>query len=96
MDILCKHCGEPVDADEFHEAERGTWRAWVAAFQRYGCGAVDALFDGGAPGDSVKCNAAPVLSPEALEAVELIGEMLGDDIDGAACMMADHVTGGDW
>lgn len=90
MDSRCKFCGEPFDLDEFH-GHKSPWEVWVKAFYRYGCGAVDALFDELPPSKSTKCSNAPILNEEAMDAVGMIQELLGDDYDGACTMIDDHV-----
>jgi hypothetical protein len=88
MDSRCKFCGEPFDLDEFHEND-WPWDQWVKAFRNFGCGAVDALFDGGIPSESCRCKNEPLFDDEKLEGIGLINELLGDDTDGACTMIED-------
>jgi len=90
MDIRCKFCGEPIDTDEFHGAERGTWQEWTAAFRQFGCKAVDAMFDGEEPAAvTQRCSEEPILNDEAMMAVEVFTDLLGDDVDGLASTLED-------
>ena len=89
MDIHCKFCGEPVNTDEFHDQDTGSWQTWISAFKAFGCGAVDAMFDGKLPKESVKCTSEPVVDEENLMGIEVLQNMLGDDIDGLAAMSED-------
>lgn len=88
MDSRCRHCGEPFDLDEFHGGDY-KWQSWVKAFNKFGCGAADALFDGLSPADATKCRHAPIADEEKLQGIGLIQDLLGDDIDGACSMMDD-------
>ena len=89
MDLLCRHCGEPFDVDEFHNQEIGSWKDWVAAFRRYGCGAVNACFDGLTPGESEPCLKSPIVDDESLDRIGILNALLGDDVDGLSSMMDD-------
>tara|TARA_R100000329_G_scaffold7340_2_gene8884 strand:- start:728 stop:1003 length:276 start_codon:yes stop_codon:yes gene_type:complete len=89
MDLLCRHCGEPFDVDEFHNQEIGTWKEWVFAFRRNGCGAVNACFDGLTPGESQPCLESPIVDDEALDRIGILNALLGDDVDGLSSMMDD-------
>ena len=89
MDLICRHCGEPFDVDEFHDQETGSWRAWVAAFRQNGCGAVDACFDGLKPKDSEPCLESPIVDDETLHRIGILDALLGDDVDGLSAMTGD-------
>lgn len=89
MDIRCKHCGEPIDTFEFHDHETGAYQDWVNCFKINGCGAVDAMFDGERPQDATKCKDAASVGDFELEAIEILQDMLGDDIDGLTSMTED-------
>lgn len=90
MENRCRHCGEPFDMDEFHDGQ-WPWEQWAKAFTRFGCGAVDALFDDQTPQASSKCKNEPVLQDEDVDAIGVIQDMLGDDYDGACSMILNHV-----
>lgn len=89
MDLLCRHCGEPFDVDEFHNQESGSWQEWVVAFRKNGCGAVDACFDGLTPGESEPCLESPTVDDVALDRIGILDALLGDDVDGLSSMMQD-------
>ena len=89
MDLRCRHCGEPFDVDEFHGQETGTWKEWVTAFRRNGCGAVNACFDGLPPIDSEPCLNSPIVADEALDCIGILDALLGDDVDGLSSMTED-------
>lgn len=38
MDVHCRHCGEPIDTDEFHDAGFPSYEDAAAAFAKFGCG----------------------------------------------------------
>lgn len=84
MDIRCKYCGEPWDVYSLHEMGdyRGsgefTYEQARKRFYRLGCGAFD-------PG-SVKCDGGSYGNHEA---VGLLQELLGDDVDGLAALTED-------
>ena len=86
MDLLCRHCGEPFDVDEFHNQETGTWKEWVTAFRKNGCGAVESCFDGLTPKDSEPCVESPTVDDETLDGIGILDAMLGDDVDGLSAM----------
>lgn len=80
MDTYCHRCGEPWEIDTFHEvaAELGTtFDKVLALFQQKGCAVITA--------------AGPCENTAGLrgEAVSMLNELLGDDIDGIASMMDD-------
>ena len=94
MDIRCRFCGEPIDADEFHSSDNGTWKEWITAFTRYGCPVVDALFDDDSPrAVTTSCKQEAILNDEAMIAIEVATELLGDDIDGLAVTIEDAING---
>ncbi len=79
MDTYCHRCGEPIDIEEFHEvaAEIGsTFAVVLAEFQARGCIAIA----------GVRCAIRPSIRNEA---VAMLNDILGDDIDGIASMMED-------
>ena len=85
MDLPCPQCGEPMDVDEFHDAEQGTYREWVTAFKTYGCAAVDAMFDGDEPSQvKTKCQRE---SHENSDIYQTCYELMGDDNDGSWSML---------
>ena len=90
MDIKCKFCGEPMDTDEFHDAENGTWQEWINAFKSFGCTAVNMMFDGDSPSDvKTRCSSEPCENENTLMGIEILQDMMGDDIDGLAVMTED-------
>ena len=93
MDIRCRHCGEPHDTYEFHDAEIGSWQQWVNAFHQHGCGAADAMFDGLRPRDSKPCVCKPVIDPNDIEAIQELTDLLGDDPDGLCVAIEDYMSG---
>ena len=40
MDIICRHCGQPIDHDELHETKYD-YKVMSNLFRIYGCGAFD-------------------------------------------------------
>lgn len=93
-DLYCIHCGEPIDMDEFHDAERGTFREWISAFKVHGCSAVDAMFAGETP-DSVlvNCSSSSRVSDETKDKLHILQDLLGDDVDGLSAMSEDMMGG---
>ena len=69
MDIICRHCGEPMDHDELHETKY-EYKVMSNLFRIYGCGAFDHAW-----GDKplVPCN-SPATNQNA---AELSGAMQG-------------------
>ena len=92
MDIRCKHCGEPWDTDEFHNGT-DSWLELINLFKIHGCPIAEQACDGLSPVEiSVKtCKSKPMFDEETMEGLDLIGEMLGDDIDGIAVMTEDFM-----
>jgi hypothetical protein len=83
MDIVCKWCGEPWDADELH-VEHIPHPSAVLLFKRLGCGAFDAIM-GQKPRDECKqCATAPIYPPEHMELLQVAAEMSGDDVESMA------------
>jgi len=80
MDLYCPKCAEPVDNDEFHERADeidSTYSKVAADFRANGCSAL-----GG------KCNPDTINSPKA-QVANVIYDLLGDDMDGAASELDD-------
>lgn len=76
MDVYCSKCSEPVDTDYFHDVadENGTtYRTVMRDFQARGCEALGMKHGDMGP------------NPYA----DALYDLLGDDMDGAASMMAD-------
>ncbi len=69
MDIICRHCGEPIDHDELYETKY-EYNVMSNLFRIYGCGAFDHAW-----GDKplVPCN-SPAINQNA---AELSGAMQG-------------------
>ena len=79
MDLYCPRCADPVDNDYFHEVaeETGTtYREVAGAFRSKGCEAL---------GDTCNQNH----DTRAAMYVAAAYDLLGDDMDGAAAMLAD-------
>lgn len=80
MDIYCPNCGEPWELDTFHDVaeERGTsWEEAISRFRRDGCVAT---------GWCKPCEPRRTMRGEAMA---ILGDLLGDDIDGLASMLDD-------
>lgn len=80
MDVYCPKCGEPCDMDYFHDVADdidSDFNTVMRDFQSRGCVAID--FGECTPNDSLQALYADALY-----------DLLGDDIDGAAAMLADH------
>ena len=80
MDILCSRCGEPWDNDTFHDVaeEQGiTYREAVRRFQAEGCGATG------------WCDPCEPVNSNRTAVAGMLYDLLGDDVDGAAAMLAD-------
>ena len=84
MDIRCKYCGEPWDADEVHcqwnpaKGNEGDYRPYKEAskrFQAYGCNAWDEA------SHPSPCSSAAIFSPAQLEGLGIALGMCGDDLD---------------
>lgn len=90
MDIRCRHCGEPWELDSLHDAvderfgfdksnrpkgEEYTkyYDAIAKEFRRNGCSVFGSKCSG---------NRAP-------EGIGILTDLLGDDMDGLACMLED-------
>lgn len=79
MDLVCTNCGEPWDMEYvFHEAPRSDFKT---------------VGDSGAIIACPNCKGKKVDMPakerERLEEAQLVVELLGDDVDGAAAMLED-------
>lgn len=85
MDIYCTRCGEPWEVDAFHDVadERGvSFGVAVEDFRRDGCVAT---------GWVSRCDRATGGAAAARAgAMSVLGELLGDDVDGIAAEMADY------
>ncbi len=75
MDIICPRCGEPWDTDEVYHGMTADERARMKA--------------GG--GCSTACAASEPVRDERTAAGAAVLELLGDDLDGAASLLADLV-----
>ena len=85
MDLYCPICGEPCDNDEFHDYAKqvGSTYAKVASdFRKRGCEAVDMTH-------------SEVHDEGMANSARAMYELLGDDMDGAAAMLADVYEGWD-
>jgi len=77
MDIRCPNCSEPWDHDELHyaaEDRHSTYERVAADFRVRGCPAL---------GGTCNRDGRPSVAAQAAY------ELLGDDMDGAAAMLAD-------
>lgn len=82
-DIYCPRCDEPVDVEELHYVyvgdDRVSFEDARSNFYRIGCAALS--------GDmQPSCNERKTTRGEA---ADVIYEMMGDDIDGAAALFDD-------
>lgn len=99
MDIRCPKCGEPWDLDSLHDevadrkacADAGdpdpvdiTFDSVRKDFYRRGCAALTSF--GG------HCN--PEVNGKAATLASAAYDILGDDLDGAACMLEDAEAAG--
>jgi hypothetical protein len=80
MDIRCPVCSEPWDLDELHDVDGMTFDEARRTFYSDGCGL---LFNGKA------CKAASKEDAERAAVSSMLADLLGDDIDGIACMEED-------
>ena len=82
MDIYCKHCGEPWDTDNFHNGTN-SWHRLIKLFREYGCPVAEQAMDGLKPNEISleRCTNTPSVCPEALDAIEVTQDLLGDDVD---------------
>ncbi len=81
MDLYCTRCGEPWDNDTFHEVaeeQDKTYTEVMRDFQQRGCVAT---------GWVRECAPSPSMRTAVMDAMF---DLLGDDVDGAAAMMADY------
>jgi hypothetical protein len=81
MDIYCGKCGEPWDMDTFHDValdEGTTWNRVAAKFRQIGCNALS----------GTQCN--PNGDVTRATVASALMDVLGDDMDGLAAMMADY------
>ena len=82
MDIYCGKCGEPWDMDTFHDValdEGTTWSRVAAKFRQIGCNALS----------GTQCNPSGDVTLAMMADAAM--DMLGDDMDGVAAMMADYL-----
>lgn len=89
MDIYCVRCGEPWELDTFHDVadERGvSFSVAVEEFRRAGCVATGWV----PPCELARGGAAAARA----SAMSVLGELLGDDVDGIASEMADYDAAG--
>lgn len=88
MDILCPNCGEPTDIDTLHEAVAEecypSFDEARKAFYAIGCRALNCI--------GIVCSEP--LKPGASNVLREVYELLGDDIDGAACLIEDALADG--
>lgn len=75
MDIKCRHCGEPWDLDELHDVDGHTFDQARKRFYRDGC----LTFGTGHSQGSYPNR----------EAISMLQDLLGDDVDGLAAMLED-------
>lgn len=107
MDIYCPTCREPWDNDSLHDeadARKGqapapntvgamlstgtSYNAVAEDFRKRGCKALELAF-----GPQPSCK--PMAGEEgAREAINVVYELLGDDMDGAACFFEDALSDG--
>jgi hypothetical protein len=76
MDIYCPVCGEPWDMDSLHDVPDTNYATARRRFGRDGC----AVFD--------TSHNSPI-DAERAELSSVLFELLGDDVDGIASLMAD-------
>jgi len=84
MDVYCKVCGEPWDNDTLHdyvEENGGTYQEIARTFRSKGCGVAFAEW-------SVTCEPRKGRDTEALG---LLYDLLGDDMDGASAEYEDFL-----
>lgn len=76
MDLLCRHCREPWENDTLHDVaqeEGRTYREVAGDFRNRGCEALGTSHGSGKPS----------------AAADVLYELMGDDMDGAAAMFED-------
>jgi hypothetical protein len=87
MDINCRHCGEPWDIYSLHDVwddktgKRLAYKTASSRFRKYGCPAME--------GHQRPCSHGPIASPETLDAIGTLTDLLGEDTDGLAAMLED-------
>lgn len=81
MDVYCPKCGEPFDADEWHDWNDRSYEQNRDAFFAEGCEAMGLSHNRVA-------NSSAVVFQDALR------DLMGDDIDGIAGGMEDARRGG--
>lgn len=101
MDVYCPNCGEPWDHDSMHEEveARGldaTYDQIAAEFRRRGCAALIAGFGmSDCARRTIAAEGRGVLTRSAetaeARAARVVYDVLGDDMDGAAAMLEDHL-----
>jgi hypothetical protein len=83
MDIICKHCGEPWDADELH-VDHIPHTSALLLFKRLGCGAFDAIMGTKPRDECTECSTAPIYPPEHIELLKVASDMSVDDVESLA------------
>ena len=89
MDVKCVHCGEPWDISELHEvAIDGDYEHLYSfedaknLFYKHGCGIWQR--------DPIEnCDNDPVVGETELQAIGMLTEIFGHDIDGLCCDLED-------
>ena len=92
-DVFCPHCGEPWDADEFHNGT-DSYSELRLLFRRYGCPVAEQAIDGLSASEIreselIKCNRAPIVDNFRLDAIQIMGELAGDDFDAESAFLSD-------
>lgn len=75
-DVLCIKCGEPFDADEFHDWDGKTYDENRSAFFTQGCAGI-----------GMTCNDVP--NHGAAQVSSALYDLMGDDLDGILSGMED-------
>ena len=93
MDIRCRHCGEPIDTDEFHNGT-DSYRELTSLFRKFGCPVADLAVEGmsadeGSLEVTKACRRKPCVSEQMLDAIDILTHLNGDDIDGLAANLED-------
>lgn len=74
MDVRCQHCGEPCDVYHLYHDMEPEYRE---------------MFKAGTGCDACQGRQSERRDDEYMEKVRLLSELMGDDIDGLACMTED-------
>lgn len=83
MDIYCPKCGEPCDIDTLHDyaqEHHTTFREIHRLFQTVGCA-------NSMPNYRWTCT--PSRNPQRAQVARMLGEIMGDDVDGIASFFED-------